>query len=271
MIQQTQARIEHKARMPKHNAKLAYHPLVRQVVHGLRRRCGVVEGAAIVVAVSGGADSVALLRALRLLSGRRGWRLTLHVAHVQHHLRAMDEAEGDAAFVASLAEQLHLPYLRRDIAVPPGNTESQARRLRYSALADIAAEAGAAFIATAHHADDHLETVLMRLLRGTTASGLRGIAWRRSMALPAAAQSPQTPPTRGLSLIRPMLGATHAQAVDFLQHLSQPWREDHTNADRSRTRARLRHDVLPVLRQLRPSVARKVLELSDGLRGKPVD
>lgn len=232
-----------------------YSPLVRAVAHGLRRRCGVGEGDRLLIACSGGADSVALLRALHLLHDRRRWSLSLQVAHVHHHLRPDEQAGADAAFVQALAQRLKLPYHRRDItpADQPGNTEANARAQRYAALADIAAEADTPFVVTAHHADDQLETVLMALLRGTSAKGLRGIAWRRSLA----AQ---------VSLIRPMLAATHGQALDLLNHLDQPWREDATNADRSRTRARLRHEVLPILREIRPSVAFKVVELTDRLR-----
>lgn len=264
----------------------AYHPLMRRLTHGLRRRCGVREGDAILVATSGGADSVALLRGLHLLAPRRRWRLRLHVGHVQHHLRPAEDAEADAVFVQTLAGELSLPFHRRDIEVPAGNTEAEARKRRYTALDEIAQEAESSLIATAHHADDHLETILMRLLRGTTARGLRGIAWRREMKAekrqqkvresksrktenaqafaPSAIRHP--PSTIAPALIRPMLAATHGEAIDFLNTIGQAWREDPTNADRSRTRARLRHEVLPVLRDLRPSVARKVLELSDSLR-----
>ena len=242
---------------PASDAAPQYSPLVRAVVHGLRRRCAVPAEAHIVVACSGGADSVALLRALDLLRGRRTWRLRLTVAHVQHHLRPAEEAEGDAAFVEALAGQLGLAFVRRDIAPAEeaGNVEASARRQRYAVLAEMAEQVGASFVATAHHADDHLETILMALLRGTTVKGLRGIAWRRRLP-------------EGAVLIRPMLGATRAEAEAVLKQLDQPWREDATNQDRRRTRARLRHEVLPVLRELRPSVARKALELSDSLRAQ---
>lgn len=233
------------------------HPLVRRVAHGLRHRCGVSQDARITVAVSGGADSVALLRAMHLLAPRRTWGLRLVVGHVQHHLR--DDAEDDAQFVEQLAAALELPYARRDIHPlhHGGNVEATSRKQRYAALAQIAAEHDTAFIATAHHADDQLETLLMRLVRGTGLAGLRGIAWRRS----AIGGEPST-----VSIIRPMLAATRIDALAFLGQLQQEWREDHTNADVSRTRARLRRDVLPHLRSLHPRIAHHAVSLADAAR-----
>ena len=233
---------------------------MRALTTGLRRRCHVREGDRVLVAVSGGADSVALLRALHLLAPRRTWRLSLAVAHVQHHLRP--DAEGDAAFVAGLAEQLKLPAYRRDLdpTAWTGNTEAAARQARYAALTDAARDADATHVATAHHADDQLETLLMRLLRGTAPQGFTGIPWTR----------PLTPdnqhPVSNTQLIRPLLAATHAHTRDFLRQLDQPWREDPTNTDRSRTRARLRHEVLPVLRDLNPAAALHASQLADRLR-----
>lgn len=232
-----------------------YQPIVRALSRGLRRHGGVREGDHVVVACSGGADSVALLRGLDLLRCRRKWNLRLTVAHVQHHLRPPEAAEADAAFVDRLARDLGLPYERRDVRPGDlkGNVEANAREARYAALVEIAREAGAGFVATAHHADDQLETVLMALLRGTTAKGLRGIARTR-------------PLSDGVALIRPLLDATHDEALALLKDMGQDWREDATNQDPSRTRARLRQEVLPVLRSLRPSVARKAVELGDALR-----
>ncbi|MBX2852765.1 MAG: tRNA lysidine(34) synthetase TilS [Phycisphaeraceae bacterium] len=234
-----------------------YHPMVRSVARGLRQRCGVSAGASIVVACSGGADSVALLRALAMLAERRKWRLRLVVGHVQHHLRG--EAEEDAAFVEALAQTLGLPFARRDIrpADLPGNLEANARRLRYAALGEIAQEHHAPFIATAHHADDQLETLLMRILRGTSVAGLRGIAWDK----------PLSAKTNGARrVIRPMLGVDQQDIAALLDQLAQPWREDATNDDTSRTRARLRHDVLPVLKDLQPDAPGKANDLIDHFR-----
>jgi len=233
-----------------------YHPLVRQVARALRTRCAVSAGSRIVVGCSGGADSVALLRALALLAERRRWGLTLIVGHVHHHLRAAD-ADMDAAFVGRLASELGLGYERRDIrpADLPGNTEANARLLRYRALADIAQQRDARYIATAHHADDQLETLLMRLIRGTSAAGLRGIAWRRRLRTPE--------PSERLYVIRPLLAVQRIQATDFLKTLGQPWREDATNLDTTRTRAKLRHDIIPRIKALRADAPDKAVALGE--------
>ena len=170
---------------------LPHHPLVRAVAEGLRHHCGVREGARLIVAVSGGADSVALLRALAILAPRRNWNLNLAVGHVQHHLRKRG-AEADARFVAALAKKLELPFLRADLEPPrpaKGNREDWARKERYGALAEMAQAFGASFMVTAHHGDDQLETMLMRLVRGCSVRGLAGMRWRRRLAGSLAARS----------------------------------------------------------------------------------
>lgn len=234
----------------------SHHPFVRSVAAALRRRCRVSEGAAILVAVSGGADSVALLRALAVLAPRRRWRLRLTVAHVHHHLRAAELAQGDALLVRDLARELNLPFHQADLdwATPSGNTEALARRARYDALASIAGEADCRFVATGHHGDDQLETLLMRLVRGSGVRGLSGMRWRRRLAQESEAV-----------LIRPMLALDHAGAIAYLKAIDQTWREDHTNLDTTRWRARLRKEVLPALRELRPDVATRSTALADHL------
>ncbi len=248
--------------MPQH------HPFVKVLARSLRQRCDVATGSRVLVAVSGGADSVALLRGLAAIAPRRGWALQLTVAHVQHHLRDTDEAaEGDAAFVAALAESLGLPCVRADLdalsLTARGNVEANARRARYAALFDLAQQADCPIIATAHHGDDQLETMLMRLLRGSAVRGLAGMAWRRRLATPHGNDGTQPP----RHLVRPMLLHDRAAVVSFLSDLNQPWREDHTNADVTRSRARLRHEVLPVLHALYPSAARRATQTADHLRG----
>jgi len=238
----------------------AYHPLVRAVAAALRRRCGVGRAVRdqqnalpLLVGVSGGADSVALLRALHHLAQRRGWSLALGVAHVNHHLR--DDADDEARCVGELAESLGLRCVTRDIYPGPeideqgGNLEAVARRMRYAALADVCRQHGTQHVAVAHHADDQAETVLMRLVRGTGVRGLGGMAWHRRLG-------PSDDPP--IHLIRPMLGVTHDQAIDYLNSLNQPWREDATNRDTTRARALLRERVLPVLREMRPDAVQRI-------------
>jgi tRNA(Ile)-lysidine synthase len=230
------------------------------VARGLRRRAHVPAGARVVVAVSGGADSLALLAALAALAPRRRFRLQLVVAHVQHHLRPDEEAEGDAALVRARAEALGLRFRRADLdpgAWPPENREKAARRARYEALARLAAEESAGYVATAHHADDQLETLLMRLLRGAGPRGMRGIAWRRR--LDANADAPR--------LIRPMLAATPEEARGLLTALGRSWREDPTNADPTRRRALLRARAVPALKQAMPEAPRRAARHADAMRG----
>ncbi len=261
-----------------HPIPASQHPLVKAVAHALRRRCGVGEGAHILVAVSGGGDSVALLRALAALKDRRRWRLTLTVGHVQHHLRG-DEAEADAGFVVKLGRRLKLTQLRQDLDLSgeTGDVEDAARRGRYEALVQMAHECGASFIATGHHGDDQLETLLMRMLRGAGTGGMRGIAWRREVGLgsgvwgsaeeesPPSVKDPR-PKTRYPILIRPMLAVSRLEINDYLNAIGQAWCVDQTNSDVSRWRARLRAEVLPVLEAIRPGAGRKATVFADHLR-----
>lgn len=229
------------------------HPFAAAVEAGLAR-CGVGAGDRLLIACSGGADSVALLLAAASLATLDKWALDIHIAHVHHHLR--DDADGDAALVARLAERYELPHHRSDIQPgdASGNTEANARRMRYDALAAIAHDIDADHIATAHHADDQLETLLMRLIRGAGPRGLRGILPTRKCT-----------PSRG-RLIRPMLRVTHDEALAYLRDCDQPWREDHTNTDTTRTRARLRAEVLPVLKSLNPNASQNAAKATERLR-----
>lgn len=202
-----------------------------------------------VVAVSGGADSVALLRAL--VAAGTG---PLTVAHVNHRLRGA-ESDGDAAFVAELAGSLGLPVRlgSADVAAVGGNLEATARRLRYGWLADVAADAGAKWIATGHTADDQAETVLHRLVRGTGLQGLRGIH---------AVQSPPVA-TGGLYLLRPLLTVTRADVLELLTELKLPHRTDSSNADPRFTRNRIRAELLPLLKTFNPDVVAALARLAE--------
>lgn len=202
----------------------------------------------VLVAVSGGADSVALLRALVQLAGRSAGCLV--VAHYNHRWRA-GQAEADAAFVAQLAASLGLACHTGQ--APPGGpppTEQAARTERYRFLHHTAGQVGARFLATAHTADDQVETVLFRLLRGTGIRGLAGIPRLR-------------PLDRSVSLIRPLLDVTGQQTRQYLQALGQTWREDGSNYELHFSRARIRHQLLPLLEsQYHPAVRENLLRLA---------
>ncbi len=230
----------------------------------LDARAKVPRGAAVVVGVSGGADSVALLDVLRRLAREpaRAYRLT--AAHLHHGLRA--EAGADAAFVADLAGSWDIPCIvtRRDV---PGEAraagvsfEQAARAARYDFLQQAAAEVGAAFVAVAHHADDNAETILHRILRGTHLRGLRGIPATRPLVQGAAGRSPQ--PSSPL-LIRPFLDRTREEIESYCRAAGLSWRTDATNLDTAYRRNFLRHELLPLLRsRLNPRVDEALLRLA---------
>ena len=192
----------------------------------------------VVLAVSGGADSVALLRALADAPPAGG----LVVAHLNHRLRGPD-SDADAAFVAELAP--HLPRRVEAIDVRSAasgeNLEGTARRVRYDFLGRVAREVGAGSVATAHTLDDQAETVLHRLIRGAGLRGLRGIAESRELV-------------PGVRLLRPMLTVSRAEVIAYLRAVGQPWREDSSNRDPAFTRNRIRHELLPLLRTMNPAI-----------------
>jgi tRNA(Ile)-lysidine synthase len=200
--------------------------------------------AGIVIAVSGGADSVALVRALDAARDSHS-PLPLVLAHLNHQLRGRD-SDADEEFVAALHAQLTaadrpnltLCRTRRDIAAVAraegANLEALARRERYRWLAEVSRTHGMKYIATGHTANDQAETVLHRLLRGTGLRGLRGIAAQRQLQ-------------PGLTLIRPLLASTRADILAYLHELGQLYREDVSNRDPRFTRNRIRHELLPHL------------------------
>lgn len=223
-------------------------PSVRRVALAWRRLTS--GGGRTLVAASGGVDSTALLLALALAS------TDLVVAHVLHDIRPRADAEADRDAVRALAERLQLPFAESVVHVTGvrGNKESLARRERYAALSRLAAEHRCPYVATAHHADDQLETLLMALLRGAGPHGLRGIAPTRPLL------------QQSITLIRPMLHATRAEARRMCELAGIDWREDATNADESRLRAALRSRVIPLLREIRPASPRRAADTAELLR-----
>ena len=192
--------------------------------------------APVVVAVSGGADSVALLLGLHRLAQGQGIESRLVVAHARHDLR--EEAAADAAFVADLAARLGIPCVVRDLRVrqPDGvrgeGIEGRARRLRQEFFSEVAGEHGARCVVVAHTADDQAETILHRSLRGTGLAGLAGMAASRELR-------------DGVALLRPLLAVSRGLVREYLQSCGQCWREDATNSDVRYARNFLRHDILP--------------------------
>jgi tRNA(Ile)-lysidine synthase len=214
---------------------------------GMVRRCLARLGdgpRGLVVAVSGGPDSVALVRALGA-ARERDAPIRLVLAHLNHQLRGL-ESDADQDFVHTLHARLveaGVPALelcsgRLDVAGAAReegtNLEATARRSRYRWLAEVARAHGLNWVATGHTANDQAETVLHRLLRGTGLQGLRGIAARRELE-------------PGVSVVRPLLEATRAEVLAYLQGLGQPYREDQSNRDLRHTRNRIRHELLPHL------------------------
>ncbi|MGD0964434.1 MAG: tRNA lysidine(34) synthetase TilS [Candidatus Acidiferrales bacterium] len=222
--------------------------LERQVLETIGGARMLSPGDRVAVAVSAGADSVALLRLLAGLRDELG--ITLLVAHFDHSLRGM-ESEGDAQFVAALSREHSFEYIcdRDDVATAAArqglNLEDAARRLRYAFFQRIVAQGRATRVAVAHTADDQAETVLARLFRGTGPAGLAGIH-----------------PVLG-SIIRPLLAIRREQLREYLQGLGQFWREDLTNFDLSRQRAQLRAQLLPLIeRDFSPKIVRHLSELA---------
>ena len=189
-------------------------------------------GANWVVAVSGGGDSVCLLRVLHRLAP--GLKLRLSVAHLDHGVRG-EQARDDARFVQALAESLDLPFdLGHWRPTRSGHFEADARSARYGWLREVAESRGASAVAVGHTRDDQAETVLHRILRGSGPRGLSGIPFRRALG-------------PSIALVRPLLDVTRREIRDELARLEQSCREDPTNDDVSRTRARIRNDLIPQL------------------------
>jgi tRNA(Ile)-lysidine synthase len=199
-------------------------------VHATVLKFGMLRrGDHVLVAVSGGADSVALLHVLRRLERR--WELRLSAAHLNHGLRGA-ESDEDEAFVLRLGKELGVPVVSERWERPPaGNLEQAARRARYAFLRRAAASAGATRIAVGHTRDDQAETVLLRILRGSGSLGLVGIH-----------------PVVDDLIVRPLIEISRAEIERYLTASGVPWRSDSSNSDLRYRRNRIRHELLPLLR-----------------------
>lgn len=229
---------------------------VQNAVQSAGKRWGLFPpGSMLVVGVSGGADSLALLHALAAL--RKRLRITLHAATLDHGLRGPAGAD-DAAYVVALAARWNVPVTAGAVEAAAlaaqwqMGVEEAARRARYAFLAEVARAHEAGRVAVAHHAGDQAETVLMHLLRGAGVTGLGGM--RAISPLPGAPE---------LALLRPLLGVTRAQIDAYcVQHKIVP-RTDVSNADPTYTRNWLRHTALPLLETRFPGAARALAHLAE--------
>jgi len=225
----------------------------QELVANFKKRGILRAGERVGVAVSGGADSVALLRLL--LAVREELGVVLSVVHFNHKLRGKS-SDGDESFVAKLAEKFGLPLHvgRGDVAkkakAEKANLEDAARRARYEFFKRLTEGGAVDCVATAHTADDQAETVLAHILRGTGLAGLGGIH-----------------PTTKNGIVRPLLATRRGELRKYLRAKRQAWREDATNRDTAKQRARMRKKLLPLLeKEFNPKSVEHLAELANAAR-----
>ena len=228
---------------------LKRNPLLKKVVSAIRCNDMFAPGDAVVVALSGGADSVALLH---ILLGLAEYGSGVVAAHLNHRLRGA-ESDEDENFVRALCQKHDVPLVVRGIDVghiarERGlSLEEAGRECRYSFFKEVAADFGAKTVALAHHADDQAETVLMRLLRGSGGTGLRGML-------------PRSPDG---CYVRPLLRVTRKEIEEYLANEGVRYRVDSSNSDIGFLRNRIRHELIPFLGGYNPAIAERLQATAD--------
>ena len=248
------------------------------------------EPRSVIVGVSGGADSVCLLHALSLLAPK--WNLSLHVAHVDHNLRL--ESGEDATFVQRLATQFGHPFHLHRITAGtletlPGGVENAARNARYTFFQRLSAHLAANYaaktepniasdalihprekpvpilvpVAVAHHADDQVETLLMRMVRGSGLRGLGGMRWSQEFQELIAPSDRPDVSQPALRVVRPLLGITGQQIRSYLAEQKLVWVEDTSNRSIDILRNRIRHQVVPLLKEINPNLTETMARTAD--------
>lgn len=231
---------------------MAPQDLLAQVKEACKTRDLIRPKETVVVAVSGGPDSVALLHLLKTLAPE--WDLRLIAAHLNHRFRGA-ESDAEELLVRKLAEEWHVPCETVAVDIPAilkaenGNPQETSRTYRYRFLQETAVRYGASCIALAHHADDQAETVLMRFLRGTGPDGLEGIPWKRQMD--------------GIRLVRPLLSVYKSDLLEYCRSHGLPYAEDSSNRERKYLRNRLRLDVIPELSTINPQLVPNLVRMAD--------
>ena len=234
--------------------------LGRRVAAALLAAAGPGDGRLLIAGVSGGADSSAMLLLLADTQERHGWRLC--AAHVDHCIQSDTIRAEFRAAACRLALRCGVPIhlleadAPREAAASAGGLEAAARRVRYAALRQLAQRRGASIVATAHTRDDQAETVLLHLLRGAGLAGLSGMPARRTLA-----QHPQR-----VDLVRPMLDLTRTDAEAVCRAYGWSPTHDPSNDEQSHTRNRLRHSLLPLMRELNPNVSGQLAQLAASAR-----
>ena len=241
---------------------VSVHPLAEKLLAHIRKHELLRAGDRVGVAVSGGSDSVALLRLL--LELRRELGLVLSVVHLNHKLRGA-ESDQDQEFVSNLAAEHKLTLLKTTAEIAKHAAESRmsleaaARQLRYDYFQQLLGGRVLDKVATGHTLDDQAETVLMRVIRGTGMRGLRAIQPRIQLDDEIASSE----------IVRPLLDFRRAELREYLQSLGQPWREDSTNRESKYTRNRVRQLLIPLLeREFNPSVVQNLSELAEIARAE---
>lgn len=244
-----------------------WSPLHARLHQTLHRGQWLPEGAVLLVAVSGGQDSVCLLKLLRDLRPHWGWEMG--VVHADHRWRA--DSTDNAAFVGDLCDRWGLPC-HIVTATDPVRSEAAARQWRYSEFGRLARQHRCCHLVTGHTATDRAETLLYNLVRGSGSRGLQALGWQRPLDGKFLDQPDLDQPAldqpdldRPIWLVRPMLGITRAETAACCQTYHLPTWEDATNQDLTYARNRLRQRVFPELRQLNPQVERTLAHAAEVL------
>jgi tRNA(Ile)-lysidine synthase len=234
--------------MPDRPAWTSLHAQLHRI---LRQRDLLPKHQRLLIAVSGGQDSLCLLQMLLDLQPKWGWQLA--IAHCNHRWRS--DSDQNAAYVQQLAQSWQLPY---DCATATDmqTSEAAARQWRYQVLTDMALKQNCQFVVTGHTGSDRAETLLYNLIRGSGADGLQALTWQRALA-------------PGLQLVRPLLDFTRSETAQFCQEIHlQVW-EDSTNQDWHYARNRIRHQLLPYLQaHFNPQVEQALTQTAELLRAE---